>query len=55
MKNVPRSGLTIGEEILASHSQVEGTMEVPDIMAMVARLRSNSDVCPGGIAAGCTR
>jgi tetratricopeptide (TPR) repeat protein len=33
---LPRSGSTLIEQILASHSQVEGTMELPDI-AMLAR------------------
>lgn len=41
---LPRAGSTLIEQILASHSQVEGTMELPDIMAMVARLRGNGDV-----------
>ena len=30
---LPRSGSTLLEQILASHSQVEGTMELPDIIA----------------------
>jgi tetratricopeptide (TPR) repeat protein len=33
---LPRSGSTLIEQILASHSQVEGTMELPD-MAQLAR------------------
>lgn len=36
---LPRSGSTLLEQILASHSQVEGTMELPDIFAMIGRLR----------------
>lgn len=40
---LPRAGSTLVEQILASHSQVEGTMELPDIMAMAARLRGNGD------------
>ena len=40
---LPRAGSTLVEQILASHSQVEGTMELPDIMAMAARLRGNAD------------
>jgi tetratricopeptide (TPR) repeat protein len=36
---LPRSGSTLIEQILASHSQVEGTMELPDIVSMVQRLR----------------
>ncbi|MEO8812257.1 MAG: sulfotransferase [Caulobacteraceae bacterium] len=35
---LPRSGSTLIEQILASHSQVEGTMELPDIVAMAKRL-----------------
>ncbi|MDP3677097.1 MAG: sulfotransferase [Novosphingobium sp.] len=37
---LPRAGSTLIEQILASHSQIEGTMELPDIPAMVARLGS---------------
>lgn len=40
---LPRSGSTLVEQILASHSQVEGTMELPDIMAMTARLGGTGD------------
>jgi tetratricopeptide (TPR) repeat protein len=32
---LPRSGSTLLEQILSSHSQVEGTMELPDLPAMV--------------------
>ncbi len=35
---LPRAGSTLVEQILASHSMVEGTMELPDIMAMAAEL-----------------
>jgi tetratricopeptide (TPR) repeat protein len=35
---LPRSGSTLIEQILASHSQVEGTMELPDIGAMARDL-----------------
>jgi len=35
---MPRSGSTLIEQILASHSQVEGTMELPDIPALARRL-----------------
>jgi tetratricopeptide (TPR) repeat protein len=35
---LPRSGSTLVEQILASHSQVEGTMELPDITAMARAL-----------------
>jgi predicted Zn-dependent protease len=39
---LPRSGSTLVEQILASHSQVEGTMELPDLPAMVRAL-TNGD------------
>jgi hypothetical protein len=35
---LPRSGSTLIEQILASHSQVEGTMELPDITSIARRL-----------------
>lgn len=35
---LPRAGSTLLEQILASHSQVEGTTELPDIMAIASRL-----------------
>jgi tetratricopeptide (TPR) repeat protein len=35
---MPRAGSTLIEQILASHSQVEGTMELPDIPALAARI-----------------
>jgi hypothetical protein len=35
---LPRSGSTLLEQILASHSQVDGTKELPDIIAMVRKL-----------------
>ncbi len=34
---MPRAGSTLIEQILASHSQVEGTMELPDIPTLAAR------------------
>ncbi|MGH8254093.1 MAG: sulfotransferase family protein, partial [Steroidobacteraceae bacterium] len=36
---LPRSGSTLVEQILASHSQVEGTQELANIQQTVARLR----------------
>jgi tetratricopeptide (TPR) repeat protein len=36
---LPRSGSTLLEQILASHSQVEGTQELPNIQQIVSRLR----------------
>lgn len=35
---MPRAGSTLVEQILSSHSLVEGTMELPDIMALANRL-----------------
>ena len=39
---LPRAGSTLVEQILASHSRVEGTMELPDIMGMAAKLGGNA-------------
>ncbi|MGP8167197.1 MAG: sulfotransferase [Steroidobacteraceae bacterium] len=36
---LPRSGSTLLEQILASHSRVEGTMELPNILRFVADLQ----------------
>ncbi|MHB8721220.1 MAG: tetratricopeptide repeat-containing sulfotransferase family protein [Steroidobacteraceae bacterium] len=35
---LPRSGSTLIEQILASHSSVEGTMELPDLLAIAGAL-----------------
>lgn len=35
---LPRAGSTLIEQILSSHSQVEGTQELPDIIAIARRL-----------------
>jgi tetratricopeptide (TPR) repeat protein len=43
---LPRAGSTLIEQILSSHSQVEGTMELPDIPALVAEL-SREGAYPG--------
>ncbi|QGP79129.1 tetratricopeptide repeat-containing sulfotransferase family protein [Sphingobium sp. CAP-1] len=40
---LPRAGSTLIEQILSCHSQVEGTMELPDLMAIAARLQSRVD------------
>ena len=37
---LPRSGSTLIEQILASHSQVEGTQELPDIQRIVLEMRA---------------
>jgi tetratricopeptide (TPR) repeat protein len=41
---LPRSGSTLLEQILASHPQVEGTMELPNIINMVGQF---DDLSPG--------
>lgn len=38
---LPRSGSTLIEQILSSHSLVEGTMELPEIIAMTRALRES--------------
>ena len=35
---LPRAGSTLLEQVLSSHSQVEGTTELPDILALVRQL-----------------
>jgi tetratricopeptide (TPR) repeat protein len=35
---LPRSGSTLAEQILASHSAVEGTMELPDVVSIARQL-----------------
>ena len=39
---LPRSGSTLIEQILASHSQVEGTQELPDIQRIVHELQGRN-------------
>lgn len=36
---LPRAGSTLLEQILASHSQIDGTLELPNILALAHRLR----------------
>lgn len=40
---LPRSGSTLIEQILSSHSAVEGTMELPEIISMTRSLRQLTD------------
>jgi tetratricopeptide (TPR) repeat protein len=40
---LPRAGSTLVEQILSSHSQVEGTMELPEVVAITRDLRQRSD------------
>jgi tetratricopeptide (TPR) repeat protein len=42
---LPRSGSTLIEQILASHPQVEGTMELPDLQ-IIARTLPGAPPCP---------
>ncbi|MEL6258380.1 MAG: tetratricopeptide repeat protein, partial [Pseudomonadota bacterium] len=44
---LPRAGSTLLEQILASHSQIDGTLELPDILSLVHRLRGRARG-PGG-------
>lgn len=43
---LPRAGSTLLEQILASHSQVDGTMELHNILALAARLRGQRNQYP---------
>ena len=49
---LPRSGSTLVEQILASHSQVEGTMELPHIINLVRELdhQGRGDAYPESVA-----
>ena len=54
---MPRSGSTLVEQILASHSRVEGLSELPDITTLAAQVRgqggypqSLAEVAPGAFA-----
>ncbi len=40
---LPRAGSTLLEQILASHSQVEGTTELPDIISIARRLSAKKN------------
>jgi tetratricopeptide (TPR) repeat protein len=40
---LPRAGSTLVEQILSSHSQVEGTMELPEIISTARMLRQQGD------------
>jgi predicted Zn-dependent protease len=40
---LPRSGSTLVEQIMASHPLIEGTMELPEMMMIAARLQSRVD------------
>jgi hypothetical protein len=49
---MPRAGSTLVEQILASHSMVEGTMELPDIPLLVRRV-DNRGKAGGGAYPDC--
>ena len=44
---LPRAGSTLLEQILASHSQVDGTLELPNILSLSRRLRGRDPVEEG--------
>lgn len=41
---LPRAGSTLIEQILASHSEVDGTLELPNILSLAHRLRGRRDL-----------
>jgi len=43
---LPRAGSTLLEQILSSHSQIEGTMELPDITSMARHLNEDNAAGP---------
>jgi tetratricopeptide (TPR) repeat protein len=45
---LPRAGSTLIEQILSSHSQVEGTMELPEVIGLTRRLRRHGKAVRGG-------
>ncbi|MFT5758634.1 MAG: tetratricopeptide (TPR) repeat protein [Alteromonadaceae bacterium] len=48
---LPRAGSTLLEQILASHSQVDGTMELHNILGLASRLRGRSNNQSAGTSA----
>jgi Tfp pilus assembly protein PilF len=57
---LPRSGSTLIEQILASHPEIEGTQELPDIQAIAREeIETEPEPYPGGLlkltAADCSR
>ena len=43
---LPRAGSTLVEQILSSHSEVEGTMELPDLIQLARELRTRNVAGP---------
>ena len=39
---MPRSGSTLVDQIISSHSQVDGTQELPNIIKIAAELNTNN-------------
>lgn len=50
---LPRAGSTLVEQILASHSRVEGTLELPNIMGLAHRLNGRRRADEGEIYPDC--
>jgi len=46
---LPRAGSTLLEQILSSHSQIEGTMELPDITSLARHLNEDNATDESGI------
>jgi len=46
---LPRAGSTLLEQILSSHSQIEGTMELPDITSMARHLNEDNTAGPDDV------
>lgn len=46
---LPRAGSTLLEQILASHSQVDGTMELHNILGLASRLQSRNQHSEAGV------
>lgn len=47
---LPRAGSTLLEQILASHSQIDGTMELHDILGIASSLSSHKEAYPYNLA-----
>ena len=47
---LPRAGSTLIEQILASHSQIDGTLELPNILSLAHRLRGKKRSDSGAAA-----
>ena len=47
---LPRAGSTLIEQILASHSQIDGTLELPNILSLAHRLRGKKSSDSDGAA-----